>query len=86
MNTFMVVVLCLIHFIFSILIQSSLNPYLILNVEALSVLHPMKLLLSCGIKLVHISNERVMKLVKDEILPQLDSSDRNVCIDSLKGK
>ena len=34
----------------------------------------------------HISKERVMRLVKNEILPQLDFVDWNVCVDCIKGK
>jgi hypothetical protein len=34
----------------------------------------------------HISKERLMRLVKCEILPQLDFSDLNVCVDCIKGK
>ena len=49
MITFMVVVFYLIHFISSTLMQSFLNPYLMLKVEALSVAQLMKVLLSCGI-------------------------------------
>ncbi|CAA7053517.1 unnamed protein product [Microthlaspi erraticum] len=37
-------------------------------------------------RLCHISKERMMRLVKNEILPQLDFSDLNVCIDCIKGK
>ena len=33
----------------------------------------------------HISKERLMRLVKCEILPQLDFSDLNVCVDCIKG-
>ncbi|CAM8940925.1 unnamed protein product [Rhodiola kirilowii] len=37
-------------------------------------------------RLGHISKERIMRLVKNEILPQLDFSDLNVCVDCIKGK
>ncbi|KAG7564986.1 Integrase catalytic core [Arabidopsis suecica] len=37
-------------------------------------------------RLGHISKERIMRLVKNDILPQLDFSDLNVCIDCIKGK
>ena len=36
-------------------------------------------------RLGHISKERVMRLVKNEILPQLDFVDWNVCVDCIKG-
>jgi len=37
-------------------------------------------------RLGHISKERIMRLVKSEILPQLDFVDWEVCIDCIKGK
>ncbi|KAL8159417.1 hypothetical protein V2J09_000954 [Rumex salicifolius] len=37
-------------------------------------------------RLGHISKERMMMLVKNEILPQLDYSDLDVCVDCIKGK
>lgn len=37
-------------------------------------------------RLGHISKERIMRLVKNDILPQLDFGDLNVCIDCIKGK
>ncbi|KAG7578785.1 Zinc finger CCHC-type [Arabidopsis thaliana x Arabidopsis arenosa] len=37
-------------------------------------------------RLGHISKERIMRLVNNDILPQLDFSDLNVCIDCIKGK
>lgn len=37
-------------------------------------------------RLGHISKERLIRLVKNDILPQLDFSDLNVCIDCIKGK
>ena len=37
-------------------------------------------------RLHHISKERIKRLIKNEILPQLDFSDLDVCIDCVKGK
>jgi len=37
-------------------------------------------------RLGHISKERIMRLVKNEILPQLDFGDWDVCVDCIKGK
>ena len=37
-------------------------------------------------RLGHISKERIKRLIKNEILPQLDFSDLDVCIDCIKGK
>ena len=37
-------------------------------------------------RLGHISKERMMRLVKNEILPQLDFGDWDVCVDCIKGK
>jgi len=37
-------------------------------------------------RLGHISKERMERLVKIEILPNLDFSDLNVCVDCIKGK
>ena len=37
-------------------------------------------------RLGHISIERMMRLMKSDILPQLDFSDWNVCVDCIKGK
>ncbi|XP_019056627.1 PREDICTED: probable receptor-like protein kinase At5g47070 [Tarenaya hassleriana] len=37
-------------------------------------------------RLGHISKERLIRLVKNEILPSLDFSDLGVCIDCIKGK
>lgn len=37
-------------------------------------------------RLGHISKERVMRLMKGEILPQLDFGDWNICLDCIKGK
>ncbi|KAL2327971.1 hypothetical protein Fmac_021398 [Flemingia macrophylla] len=37
-------------------------------------------------RLGHISKERMMRLIRNEILPQLDFSDWNVCVDCIKGK
>jgi len=34
----------------------------------------------------HISKERLERLVKNEILPNLDFTDLNVCVDCIKGK
>ena len=34
----------------------------------------------------HISKERIQKLIKNEILPDLDFTDLNVCVDCIKGK
>ena len=34
----------------------------------------------------HISNERIERLTRDEILQPLDYSDFGVCIDCIKGK
>jgi len=34
----------------------------------------------------HISKERIQRLVKNEILPNLDFTDLNVCVDCIKGK
>ena len=34
----------------------------------------------------HISRERLERLVKDEILPNLDFTDLGVCVDCIKGK
>jgi len=34
----------------------------------------------------HISKERMERLVKNEILPSLDFTDLNVCVDCIKGK
>ena len=34
----------------------------------------------------HISKERLMRLMKMQILPQLDFTDWNICIDCIKGK
>lgn len=37
-------------------------------------------------RLGHISQERMKQLVKNEILPDLDFTDLNVCVDCIKGK
>jgi len=37
-------------------------------------------------RLGHISKERMQRLVKNEILPDLDFADLNVCVDCIKGK
>ena len=37
-------------------------------------------------RLGHISRERLERLVKDEILPNLDFTDFSVCVDCIKGK
>ena len=37
-------------------------------------------------RLGHISKERIMRLVKNEILPQLDFDDWEICVDCIKGK
>ncbi|WVZ07203.1 hypothetical protein V8G54_020549 [Vigna mungo] len=37
-------------------------------------------------RLSHISKERMLRLVKNEILPQLDFDDCDVCIDCIQGK
>jgi len=37
-------------------------------------------------RLGHISKERLKRLVKNEILPNLDFTDLNVCVDCIKGK
>ena len=37
-------------------------------------------------RLGHISQERMQRLVKNEILPDLDFTDLNVCVDCIKGK
>ena len=37
-------------------------------------------------RLGHISKERMQRLVKNEILPNLDFNDLNVCVDCIKGK
>ena len=37
-------------------------------------------------RLGHISKERMMRLVKSEILPHLDFGDLDVCVDCIKGK
>ena len=37
-------------------------------------------------RLEHISKEKILKLVKDEVLPTLDFTDFNICIDCIKGK
>ena len=37
-------------------------------------------------RLGHISKERMQILVKNEILPNLDFTDMNVCVDCIKGK
>ncbi|KAL1194913.1 Retrovirus-related Pol polyprotein from transposon TNT 1-94 [Cardamine amara subsp. amara] len=37
-------------------------------------------------RLCHISKERMMRLIKKELLPQLDFSDLDVCIECIKGK
>ena len=37
-------------------------------------------------RLGHISKERVIRLMKNEILPQLDFSDWDICLDCIKGK
>ena len=37
-------------------------------------------------RLGHISKERMERLVKNEILPSLDFTDLNVCVDCIKGK
>ena len=34
----------------------------------------------------HISKERMERLVKNEILPDLDFTDLNICVDCIKGK
>jgi len=34
----------------------------------------------------HISRERMQRLVKNEILPDLDFTDLNVCVDCIKDK
>ena len=37
-------------------------------------------------RLGHISKERMKRLVKDGILPNLDFTDLDVCVDFIKGK
>ena len=37
-------------------------------------------------RLGHIYKERIERLVKSEILPSLDFTDLNVCVDCIKGK
>ena len=37
-------------------------------------------------RLGHISKERILRLVKSDILPQLDFTDWDVCVDCIKGK
>jgi len=37
-------------------------------------------------RLGHISKEKMQRLVKNEILPNLDFTDLNVCVDCIKGK
>ena len=37
-------------------------------------------------RLEHISKERMQRLVKNEILPNLDFTNPNVCVDCIKGK
>ena len=37
-------------------------------------------------RLGHISNERVNRLIKDDILPHLDFSDLGTCVDCIRGK
>jgi len=34
----------------------------------------------------HISRERMERLIKNEILPNLDFMDLNICVDCIKGK
>ena len=37
-------------------------------------------------RLDHISRERIKRLIKNEILPGLDFTDLNICVDCIKGK
>ena len=37
-------------------------------------------------RLGHVSRERMKKLIKNEILPDLDFTDLNICMDCIKGK
>ena len=37
-------------------------------------------------RLGHISRERMERLIKNEILPYLDFTDLNICVDCIKGK
>ena len=37
-------------------------------------------------RLGHISNERLQRLVKNEILPNLEFTDIGLCVDCIKGK
>ena len=37
-------------------------------------------------RLGHISRERMERLIKNEILPDLDFTDLNICVDCIKGK
>ena len=38
-------------------------------------------------RLSHISKERILRLIKSEVLPQLDFTDwNNTCVDCIKGK
>ena len=37
-------------------------------------------------RLGHISRERIERLIKNEILPDLDFTDLNICVDCIKGK
>ena len=43
-------------------------------------------ILSCGIKVCHISRERIERLITNEILHDLDFADLNICVDCIKGK
>jgi len=46
----------------------------------------MNVLLFCGTNVWDITKERMERLVKNEILPSLDFTDLNVCVDCIKGK
>ena len=48
----------------------------------LNVVSRMKIPHTCG----HISRERLLRLVKDGILLNLDFSDLGMCVDCIKGK
>ena len=37
-------------------------------------------------RLSHISRQKMERLIKDEILPDLDFSDFDICVDCIKGK
>ena len=82
----MEVVLCLIHFIGSILVIFFESLF---NIESQGIKRSASNESSAFLwhqRLGHISKERILRLVKNAILPQLDFSDLDVCVECIKGK